>query len=151
MRSCFLCRGKIGRIAEGRSILVVKVANKSRFWCTTEIKVEGEKKACKITSTPGHKYFLPENTVDRDKGARLEHESYKELGVQWVSAENLKKGDKVLLSDGKYGIVVGVKFKMKGVVDYVTKQVFYATGGFYNSILYILLNQTVSGIVTGWY
>lgn len=60
-------------------------------------------------STPGHKYYLPENTYCRDKNEVLEHASYKDLSEKWVSAKDLKKGDKVLLSDGKYGIIVSVK------------------------------------------
>ena len=43
-----------------------------------------------IVSTPGHKYFLPETK-------------------KWVSAEDLKVGVKVLLSDGSYGIIESVR------------------------------------------
>ena len=43
-----------------------------------------------IVSTPGHKYFLPETK-------------------KWVSAEDLKVGVKVLLSDGSYGIIEAVR------------------------------------------
>ena len=43
-----------------------------------------------IVSTPGHKYFLPETK-------------------KWVSAENLKVGAKVLLSDGSYAIIETVR------------------------------------------
>ncbi len=46
----------------------------------------------------------------------MEHESYAELGVKWVSAEDLKRGDKVLLAEAdsltgkpKYGIVEKVQ------------------------------------------
>ncbi|MBO5327704.1 MAG: Hint domain-containing protein [Clostridia bacterium] len=60
--------------------------NKSYDW--TIVKVNGTE----IESTPGHKYYLPETK-------------------EWVSAENLKVGTKVLLSDGTYGIIKSVKSK----------------------------------------
>lgn len=41
-------------------------------------------------STPGHKYFLPETK-------------------EWIAAESLKIGTKVLLSDGSYGIIANVR------------------------------------------
>lgn len=62
-----------------------------------------------IVSTPGHKYYLPENTKYRELYEVNEHASYYGLNEKWVSACNLKKGDKVLLSDGKYGIVKEIK------------------------------------------
>ncbi len=43
-----------------------------------------------IESTPGHKYYLPESK-------------------QWISAQDLKVGDKALTSDGKYAIIESVK------------------------------------------
>ena len=67
------------------------------------VYIEGETEP--IISTPGHKYYLPENNVRREDTRALEHASYAELSEKWVSAYNLKKGDKVLLSDGKYGII----------------------------------------------
>ena len=56
-------------------------------------------------------FILPENTYCRDKNEVLEHASYKDLSEKWVSACKLKAGDKVLLSDGKYGIIVSVKIE----------------------------------------
>ncbi len=43
-----------------------------------------------IESTPGHKYYLPESK-------------------RWISAQDLKVGDKVLTSDGEYAIIESVK------------------------------------------
>ena len=60
--------------------------NESKEW--TIVKVNGEE----IESTSGHKYYLPEKK-------------------EWRSAEELKEGDKVLLWDGKYGIIESVKNK----------------------------------------
>ena len=54
---------------------------------------------------------MPENTVKRNPKEVAEHASYITLGEKWVSACDLEKGDKVLLSDGKYGIVKEVKTK----------------------------------------
>lgn len=65
----------------------------------------------KIESTPGHKYYVPLNTIARNPNEELEHVSYEGLTEKWVSACDLEKGDKVLLSDGKYGIVKEVKTK----------------------------------------
>ncbi len=62
-----------------------------------------------ITSTPGHKYYLPDNKINRNPNEVLEHESYNGLTNEWVSACDLKKGDRVLLSDGQYGIITGTK------------------------------------------
>lgn len=67
------------------------------------VYIEGETEP--IISTPGHKYYLPENNVRREDTRALEHVSYVDLSEKWVSACDLKPGDKVLLSDGKYGIV----------------------------------------------
>ena len=58
--------------------------NESKDW--TGVTVNG----LEIVSTPGHKYFLPETK-------------------KWVSAEDLKVGTKVLLSDGSYGIIEAVR------------------------------------------
>ena len=58
--------------------------NESKDW--TGVTVNGTE----IVSTPGHKYYLPETKT-------------------WVSAEDLKVGTKVLLSDGSYGIIKVVK------------------------------------------
>ena len=58
--------------------------NESKDW--TGVTVNG----LEIVSTPGHKYFLPETK-------------------KWVSAEDLKVGVKVLLSDGSYGIIEAVR------------------------------------------
>ena len=58
--------------------------NESKDW--TGVTVNGTE----IVSTPGHKYYLPETKT-------------------WVSAEDLKVGIKVLLSDGSYGIIEAVK------------------------------------------
>ena len=63
-----------------------------------------------ITSTPGHKYFVPENKVRKDSRA-LEHASYAELSEKWVSACDLKHGDKVLLFDGTLCEVESVSCK----------------------------------------
>ena len=72
--------------------------NTTKEWCTVSIRgAEGE--LYEITSTPGHKYFVPENRVRKDSRAP-EHASYAGLSEKWVSACDLKHGDKVLLSDG---------------------------------------------------
>ena len=77
------------------------------FRNTTEewqyVYIEGE--AEPIISTPGHKYYLPENHTRREDGRPEEHASYAGLSERWVSACSLKKGDRVLLSDGKSGTV----------------------------------------------
>ena len=78
-------------------------------WCTVTVEVDGQKE--QIVSTPGHKYYLPNNTENREIGMKQEHESYITLSEKWVSACKLKSGDKVLLSDGKYGIIVSVKIE----------------------------------------
>jgi hypothetical protein len=64
-----------------------------------------------ITSTKGHKYYLPFNSECREIGEKHEHAGYEGLSNKWVSACNLKKGDKVLLSNGEYGIIKGVKVR----------------------------------------
>ena len=81
--------------------------NETLKWCTVSVAVAGIVES--ITSTPGHKYYLPENTITREIGEKQEHASYTGLSEKWVSACNLKSGDKVLLSDGEYGIIQSVK------------------------------------------
>lgn len=63
----------------------------------------------KITSTPGHKYYLPDNKINRNPDEILEHDSYFDLSIKWVAAQDLKVGDRILLSDGKYGIIINIK------------------------------------------
>ena len=80
--------------------------NATNEWCTVKVKgSDGE--LHEITSTPGHKYFVPENKVRKDSRA-LEHASYAELSEKWVSACDLKHGDNVLLFDGTLGEVESV-------------------------------------------
>ena len=81
--------------------------NETMSWCTISVAIAGTIES--ITSTPGHKYYLPENMLNREIGEKQEHASYTGLSEKWVSACNLKVGDKVLLSDGKYGIIQSVK------------------------------------------
>ena len=76
-------------------------------WCTVIVEVDGKEE--QIVSTPGHKYYLPNNIENREIGMKQEHESYITLSEKWVSACKLKSGDKVLLSDGKYGIIISVR------------------------------------------
>ena len=72
--------------------------NTTKEWCTVSVRGnDGE--LYEITSTPGHKYFVPGNRVRKDSRA-LEHASYVGLSEKWVSACDLKRGDKFLLSDG---------------------------------------------------
>ena len=78
-------------------------------WCTVTVEVDGKEE--QIVSTPGHKYYLPNNTENREIGLQQEHESYITLSEKWVSACKLKSGDKVLLSDDEYGIIVSVKIE----------------------------------------
>ena len=83
--------------------------NTTKEWCTVSIRgAEGE--LYEITSTPGHKYFVPGNRVRKDSRAP-EHASYAGLSEKWVSACDLKHGDKVLLSDGTLCEVEGVSCK----------------------------------------
>ena len=83
--------------------------NTTKEWCTVSVRGnDGE--LYEITSTPGHKYFIPENRVRKDSRA-LEHASYAGLSEKWVSACDLKRGDKVLLSDGTLCEVEGVSCK----------------------------------------
>ena len=83
--------------------------NTTNEWCTVKVKgSDGE--LHEITSTPGHKYFVPENKVRKDSRA-LEHASYAELSEKWVSACDLKHGDNVLLFDGTLCEVESVSCK----------------------------------------
>ena len=81
--------------------------NETKQWCTVCVEVDGQEED--ITSTPGHKYYLPNNTEPREVDVKQEHESYTGLSEKWVSACKLKAGDKVLLSNGEYGIIQSVK------------------------------------------
>ena len=83
----------------------------------TKVTIESEDGTTdEIVSTPGHKYYLPLNRVNRNPKEELEHASYEGLTEQWVSASNLKAGDRVVLAQTggltegvKYGIVKAVK------------------------------------------
>ena len=81
--------------------------NETKQWCTVCVDVDGREE--RIISTPGHKYYLPYNTENREIGLKQEHESYAVLSEKWVSACKLKVGDKVLLSDGRCGIIKAVE------------------------------------------
>ena len=89
--------------------VVTLFRNTTKEWCTVSVRGnDGE--LYEITSTPGHKYFVPGNRVRKDSRA-LEHASYAGLSEKWVSACDLKRGDKVLLSDGTLCEVEGVSCK----------------------------------------
>ncbi len=89
--------------------VVTLFRNTTKEWCTVSVRVnDGE--LYEITSTPGHKYFVPGNRVRKDSRA-LEHASYAGLSEKWVSACDLKRGDKVLLSDGTLCEVESVTLK----------------------------------------
>ena len=83
----------------------------------TKVTIESEDGTTdEIVSTPGHKYYLPLNRVNRNPKEELEHASYEGLTEQWVSASDLKAGDRVVLAQTggltegvKYGIVKAVK------------------------------------------
>ena len=81
--------------------------NETKRWCTVTIEVDGQEE--QIVSTPGHKYYLPDNIESRENGLKQENESYITLSEKWVSACKLKVGDKVLLSNGKCGIIKAVE------------------------------------------
>ncbi len=83
--------------------------NQTEEWCTVKVKPENGQETFEIVSTPGHKYYLPDNIQNRDLGKHLEYIGYAELSKKWVSAESLKNGDRVLLFDGTYGIIQSVK------------------------------------------
>ena len=89
--------------------------NETKQWCTVCVDVDGQEE--QIVSTPGHKYYLPYNTENREIGLKQEHESYAVLSEKWVSAYKLKVGDKVLLSDGKYGIIKSVEVEELAVPE----------------------------------
>ena len=89
--------------------------NESELRTTLYIRAE-DSTVDEVISTPGHKYYLPDNNINRRPGEKLEHASYIGLGKKWVSACGLKEGDRVLLAAAdsltgkpKYGIVTGVK------------------------------------------
>ncbi|MCL2860923.1 MAG: polymorphic toxin-type HINT domain-containing protein, partial [Firmicutes bacterium] len=71
----------------------------------TGITINGKE----IISTPGHKYYLPFNNENRNPNEIHEHAGYEVLSEKWVSAQDLKVGDKLLLSCGNYGIVEKVR------------------------------------------
>ena len=83
--------------------------NTTKQW--TQVEIESEEGIQTITCTPGHKFYLPENKQKRDIGKRQEHESYYQLSEKWVRAIDLKTNDKVLLENGKYGIIKKVIFQ----------------------------------------
>jgi len=97
--------------------LAVGNALRDETWLKTTLDIKADDGTIdQIVSTPGHKYFLPFNTESREVGEVHEHANYAELSVKWVSACNLKIGDRVLLAaenpltgKPKYGIVIGVK------------------------------------------
>ena len=81
--------------------------NTTDKWCTVTVEVNG--KTEKITSTPGHKYYLPFNSENREKDLIPEHANYITLSDKWVSACKLKPGDKVLLFNKTYAIIKAVE------------------------------------------
>ena len=85
--------------------------NESKDW--VGVTVDGKE----TISTPGHKYYVPENEAERNFGEVLEHAGYAGLSEKWVSAQRLKFGDKVLLSDGTYGIIQTVKVETLSVPE----------------------------------
>ena len=95
--------------------VVTLFRNTTKEWFTVSVRGnDGE--LYEITSTPGHKYFVPGNRVRKDSRA-LEHASYAGLSEKWVSACDLKRGDKVLLSDGTLCEVEGVSCKKLSVPE----------------------------------
>ena len=92
--------------------------NTTDKWCTVTVEVNG--KTEKITSTPGHKYYLPFNSENREKDLIPEHANYITLSDKWVSACKLKPGDKVLLFNKTYAIIKAVE-----VVCLATPEVTY--------------------------
>ena len=83
----------------------------------TTVTIESEDGTVdEVISTPGHKYYLPFNTISRNPNEQLEHASYEGLTEKWVSACELRVGDKVVLVQSReltekerYGIVKEVK------------------------------------------
>jgi len=90
---------------------------KNEVWLKTTLDIKADNGTIdQIVSTPGHKYYLPFNTESREIGEVHEHDGYESLSVKWVSACNLKIGDRVMLATEnpltgkpKYGIVANVK------------------------------------------
>ena len=80
--------------------------NTTKQWA--QVEIESEEGVETITCTPGHKFYLPENQKKRDIGEHQEHESYYYLSEKWVRAIDLKTKDKVLLENGKYGIIKSI-------------------------------------------
>lgn len=68
-----------------------------------------KRKNRKITSTPGHKYYLPFNSENREKDLIPEHANYITLSDKWVSACKLKPGDNVLLFNKTYAIIKAIE------------------------------------------
>ena len=74
-----------------------------------------------IVSTPGHKYYLPFNNEKRNPNEKSEHASYEGLTEKWVSACDLRAGDRVILAQAedpkevRYGIVKEVKTEQSEV------------------------------------
>ena len=60
--------------------------NTTEEWCTVSVKSENGQEF-EIVSTPGHKYYLPDNQVDRNFGEVLEHAGYAGLSEKWVWAQ----------------------------------------------------------------
>ena len=81
--------------------------NTTDKWCTVTVEVNG--KTEKITSTPGHKYYLPFNSENREKDLIPEHANYITLSDKWVSACKLKPGDNVLLFNKTYAIIKAIE------------------------------------------
>jgi RHS repeat-associated protein len=73
--------------------------NETSVW--QHIEADGQEIIC----TPGHKFYVPDNDINRNTDEVLEHDSYIGLGAKWVSAQDLKVGDKILLSDGSFGSI----------------------------------------------
>ena len=82
----------------------------------TTITIESETGITdEIVSMPGHKYYLPFNNEKRNPNEKSEHASYEGLTGKWVSACDLRAGDRVVLAqtegskEVRYGIVKEVK------------------------------------------
>jgi hypothetical protein len=92
------------------------IRNETTAWCAVNIETE-DGSFDEITSTLGHKYFLPFNNENREVDEIHEHTGYNELSAKWVSACNLKIGDKVLLFDGKHVVVKKVEIRQLDVPE----------------------------------
>ena len=56
--------------------------NTTEEWCTVSVKPEiGQE--FEIVSTPGHKYYVPENEAERNFGEVLEYAGYAGLSEKW--------------------------------------------------------------------